>query len=643
MASSAENVPDWDLEQIEVILDDPTSWQLVVAGPGTGKSAVACQRVAFLVDEGVPPSRILLVSFTRTAVAELRSRIVSYSTARDLARSVRISTIDSHAWSLRVGFDDEPLPRTFGDDSYELNIERVVEIFRSRQPELVDFMHSLEHLIVDEAQDVVGIRADLVIEMLRSVSDSCGVTILADPAQAIYGFTTEEEGVGTDGGVLLERLNSESPRSFTVRQLQKAHRIRNKQLVDVFESTRKEVNQPGNPIGHVDRMLAIIRETCSTNLGATSYENVAKFLEPLKNDSVLVLFRRRADVLLASSFCSQAGLQHRLRMSGSPLVIRPWLGWLLGEYQQPFLARDRFDELWDLRAALAPSVFEGEVREESWTLLHRVAAGQKPGNIDLVQLRRVLCRFRPPVDMCFPDLGNAGPILGTIHASKGREADTVLLVMPGTHQRSREADNPAIVFEEGRVYYVGATRARKVLIAAGNPAPAVDYLDSRRIYRRLDNLRVQLEVGREGDVDPVAHLSWTNATDVQRMLASHAGKSTPVKIESIPEHDYAPHLVLLYETPSGVKRDIQIGQMSEPFRYDLNRVWSIIDTDQNLRPAPTIQHVYLISVATIALSDTGCEAVSPPFNKSGFALAPIVKGFPLIQFLYRRRNRRYMR
>jgi hypothetical protein len=639
--SGAAGTPDWDLQQIEVILDDPASWQLVVAGPGTGKSAVACQRVAFLVDEGIPPTRILLVSFTRTAVAELRNRIVSYAIAGDLARSVRISTIDSHAWSLRVGFDDEPIPRSLGDDFYDLNIERVVDLFRQKQPDLVDFMHGLEHLIIDEAQDVVGLRADLVIEMLRCLAEGCGVTVLADPAQAIYGFTTEEDTT-TGATSLLERLESESPRNLTLRRLEKIHRIRDEGLVDVFQRTRQQVDQAESTVGHVDRILAIIRETCGTNLGATSYENVAKFLEPLQNDSILVLFRRRADVLFASSFCSQAGLRHRLRMSGTPIVVRPWLGWLFGECDQTVLVRDEFERLWDQRTVPAPAVFEGESREEAWTLLHRMAAGHRPGSIDLIQLRRILSRSRPPIEVCFPDLGSAGPILGTIHASKGREADTVLLVMPGAYRGIYEADNAGIVFEEGRVYYVGATRARKALIAAGNSPPNVEYLDSRRIYRKLGDARIQLEVGRAGDIDRLAHLNWTNAAKIQQVLASYTGRSTAVQITALPENGYDLRLVLWYETSGGVKSDIEIGQMSEAFRYDLGKVWTIVDTNQNLRPAPTIQHVYLIGVTTVALSDSECQAVSPPFNKSGFALAPAIKGFPLIQFLYRRRSRRWM-
>ena len=85
-----------------------------------------------------------------------------------------------------MGFDDEPLPRAWGDDSYDLSIERILELFRARQADLVDFMGRMEHVIIDETQDVIGLRAELIMEMLRWLAPGCGVTILADPAQAIY-------------------------------------------------------------------------------------------------------------------------------------------------------------------------------------------------------------------------------------------------------------------------------------------------------------------------------------------------------------------------------------------------------------------------------------------------------------------------
>ena len=120
MASISQRIPDWDLEQLEVILDDPGSWQFVVAGPGAGKSAVACQRIASLVDDGIPPSRILLVSFTRTAVAELRDRNRLIRDGRRYGprgsnHNNRLSCIEP-----RAGFEDEGIPNTFGEGSYDV-------------------------------------------------------------------------------------------------------------------------------------------------------------------------------------------------------------------------------------------------------------------------------------------------------------------------------------------------------------------------------------------------------------------------------------------------------------------------------------------------------------------------------------------
>jgi len=77
--------------------------------------------------------------------------------------------------------------------------------------------------------------------MLRSLSKECGVTILADPAQAIYGFTTDENDVETAQITLLNQLETESPRKLKLRKLNEIHRIKNKDLINVFHRTRKEV------------------------------------------------------------------------------------------------------------------------------------------------------------------------------------------------------------------------------------------------------------------------------------------------------------------------------------------------------------------------------------------------------------------
>jgi DNA helicase II / ATP-dependent DNA helicase PcrA len=48
---------------------------LVVAGAGTGKTLTLAHRVAYLMEQGTEPSRILLLTFTRRAAAEMVSRV----------------------------------------------------------------------------------------------------------------------------------------------------------------------------------------------------------------------------------------------------------------------------------------------------------------------------------------------------------------------------------------------------------------------------------------------------------------------------------------------------------------------------------------------------------------------------------------
>src|SRR5262249_26456911 len=154
------------------------------------------------------------------------------------------------------------------------------------------------------------------------------------------------------------------------------------------------------------------------------------------------------------SYCSGLGVEHRLRMSDLPVIVRPWLGWLLGEVAQSILSLEEFDKLWETRAALCPDPFVGEERDSSWALLHSLSAGKHAKTLDLVQLRNIVARSRPPIELCYSELGSSGPILSTIHASKGREADMVVLAMPrhSEHLDDGHSIDIASIFEEGRVY-----------------------------------------------------------------------------------------------------------------------------------------------------------------------------------------------
>src|SRR3954453_16489194 len=77
------SVPDRLAEQFTLDLNEsqraavtaPDGYNLILAGPGSGKTRVITYRVAYLIARGVPASSILLVTFTRRAAREMVGRL----------------------------------------------------------------------------------------------------------------------------------------------------------------------------------------------------------------------------------------------------------------------------------------------------------------------------------------------------------------------------------------------------------------------------------------------------------------------------------------------------------------------------------------------------------------------------------------
>ena len=82
-----------DREQ-EKVISFGGSHALIIAGPGTGKTAVLAARIARIIREGTDPASVLAVSFTAKAAAELRERIAQ-SAGADAAKKVTAVTFHS--------------------------------------------------------------------------------------------------------------------------------------------------------------------------------------------------------------------------------------------------------------------------------------------------------------------------------------------------------------------------------------------------------------------------------------------------------------------------------------------------------------------------------------------------------------------
>ncbi len=69
-------MPQWTQAQREAI-DARNSELLVSAAAGSGKTAVLVEHVLQLLREGGQISRLLIITFTRAAAAELRERLIA--------------------------------------------------------------------------------------------------------------------------------------------------------------------------------------------------------------------------------------------------------------------------------------------------------------------------------------------------------------------------------------------------------------------------------------------------------------------------------------------------------------------------------------------------------------------------------------
>lgn len=110
---------------------------LVCAGPGSGKTATLTGRVKSLIDSGVAPETILVITFTNEAAGELRRRCESFSTA-----SPKISTINALGYEILKANN-----AVIGDVKLLDSVEQmgIVKTLLSVLPPLCGFSYSKEY------------------------------------------------------------------------------------------------------------------------------------------------------------------------------------------------------------------------------------------------------------------------------------------------------------------------------------------------------------------------------------------------------------------------------------------------------------------------------------------------------------------
>lgn len=293
-----------DPSQSAVVKAHASARRVVQAGPGAGKTFVACRRAARLIHEGdVAPARLWILSFTRVAVAEIRSRIADYLADARAAAEVNIATFDSFAGRIVNGFAMEERPPAGYDEAIQL----ALRILRDGGPDVLDFLEGFEHLMVDEAQDLVGHRRKLVEALVGRLPPHCGVTIFGDLAQAIYGFQDGLQGIGAAPDLLADF--SARREEFETMSLAKDHRTRSAKLRRLFSDAGTllrgaDADEAGAILDHVrERIFEAAVQTVSPDWERRPWST---------ND--LVLHRSHRALLGSMERLTAAGIRHRVKL-----------------------------------------------------------------------------------------------------------------------------------------------------------------------------------------------------------------------------------------------------------------------------------------------------------------------------------------
>ena len=611
----------WTAEQQEIIEASEDERIVVNAMPGAGKTAVACAKISELINRGIPASQIWLLSFTRTAVQELKNRIASFADEDRDVIGVKIATIDSRAWYLRFGMTDDKGKSLFQD--YDLSINQALEMIKGNPGEYEQAFGEIAHVIIDEAQDITGIRLNLIDQIVQMLPISCGVTVFGDEAQAIYGFTSEEE-TEQDGTNYLKLLRERYKEQFAFKTLNSMHRTDNLRLQKLIDDLRLDiqVQTPADVISQKDTATKIRAAVDDSEI---SFK--AEDLEGL--DDTLILFRRRSDVLQAASFANQKDIKYRLRMGGLPVICKPWIGQLLFNENLDFISAQEFEEMW---SAFGDNLLDcGDTAFSGFDRLKSVANDK--GKISIKRLRDAVSRSVPPVELCIPDLGTEGPILGTIHASKGREADNVRLFVNEKENPESSDEQKA---EETRILFVGASRAKQNLSVGKGYVFGGSTLDGRSFKRNRGKLKAQVEIGKEGDFDNFSVVNKTYMTNEQaielQIKLTELLSTGPKDVEAVhnPDNNF---IYDLYVVPDR----IWIGRFNRQFNFDMFKIKKCINPDGNKGLIRKIPYLKLIGLKTVAIPDNQNEhpmadLLVDSAKSTGIWLVPTVVGYPSVGF-----------
>ena len=168
----------WTSQQ-RIILGAPFHQHMcILAGAGCAKTTTLLGRILCLLRSGVPPQRIMLVTFSRDATEDMVSRLTQWVGTE---MPIVVGTFD--ALARRYVKDNDEVAFDACEDVGEYKHAFLNFLKTSRSPQREQVLSSVDYMLVDEYQDINATYHDIIATFAQHGTMITGV---GDDAQNIY-------------------------------------------------------------------------------------------------------------------------------------------------------------------------------------------------------------------------------------------------------------------------------------------------------------------------------------------------------------------------------------------------------------------------------------------------------------------------
>lgn len=504
---------------------------LVLAPPGVGKTHTLIERLIYAIQNSpikVDAGELLVLSFTRAAVSEIRQRIAKAIAegAPSNLRYVQVRTFDAHAtWLLNDG--GYSLQKKKHDARVQLLTDELQTLTLRQTTARID---RSRYLFVDEVQDLVGVRADMVFELVkRMLAHKGSVTLLGDPHQALNDW--QIAGSQTNSAEFLKKIQHHLAEGLEQVELEKSHRYETPEMKSLAVKAKSILDK--NEIAAHNKFNQLIQL-----IPKITTEQLNKKFEEGAIDAMLC--RSNREVFQWLDWHKEQGNSCQENLGAASRPWPAWIGQAIMQYQARTMTKEQL-----LNRLLRSSGSSVEILEEN---LDQFLTNEGLLRRNSISLESLAFRLQSLPSAKIDDLVDDDMVVSTVHKAKGLEYGRVVVVEPAINKKKGITD------EDVRLLYVAITRAKRGIFLLQKKSIPFSVAMTRRRgghlgYTKHGNKYLQLKGLEEFDLESlfVDRRGGVDTISLKKYLISHKGENTyvirPESCNKANDHNYALYLI----------------------------------------------------------------------------------------------------